>query len=198
MGAQVELREALERFDDAAAHAAFDRLLARLSLDAILDAVVLPLLHELGERWAAGEITVAQEHFASHVLRGRLLGLARGWDRGTGPRAVLACPPGRAPRPGADRVRARAARAGWRITFLGADTPVDTLVDTVGRLQPAALVLAAAVESRWPPVEAAATCLAAETVVWLAGAGADEDVAERCGARLLDLPPLAAAALVAA
>lgn len=198
VGAQVELREALERFDDAAAHAAFDRLLARLSLDAILDAVVLPLLHELGERWAAGEITVAQEHFASHVLRGRLLGLARGWDRGTGPRAVLACPPEEHHDLALIVFGLALREQGWRITFLGADTPVDTLVDTVRRLQPAALVLAAAVESRWPPVEAAARALAAETVVWLAGAGADEDVAERCGARLLDLPPLAAAALVAA
>ena len=33
----VELREALERFDDAAAHAAFDRLLADFSLDAVLE-----------------------------------------------------------------------------------------------------------------------------------------------------------------
>jgi len=37
---------------------------------------------------------VAQEHFASNVLRGRLLGLARGWGEGVGPRAVLACAPG--------------------------------------------------------------------------------------------------------
>ena len=66
----------------AAAHAAFDRLLADLSLDAVLDGAVLPLLHEFGDRWAAGELTVAQEHFASHLIRGRLLGLARGWDRG--------------------------------------------------------------------------------------------------------------------
>ena len=32
-----------------------------------------------------GEVSVAQEHFASAVLRGRLLGLARGFDVGDGP-----------------------------------------------------------------------------------------------------------------
>jgi B12 binding domain len=75
---------------DAAAHAAFDRLLADFSLDAVLDGAVLPLLRELGEAWENGEVSIAQEHFASHLVRGRLLGLARGWDRGSGPRAVLA------------------------------------------------------------------------------------------------------------
>ena len=53
--------------------------------ETVLRDVVLPYLRELGERWERGEATVAQEHFASNVLRGRLLGLARGWGQGTGP-----------------------------------------------------------------------------------------------------------------
>ena len=68
------------------------------SLDTVLDGAVLPLLRELGEGWEKGEVSIAQEHFASHLVRGRLLGLARGWDRGSGPRAVLAGPPERAAR----------------------------------------------------------------------------------------------------
>ena len=63
-----------------------DSLLSLTTLDSLLTEVVLPYLHELGERWERGEVTVAQEHFASAVLRGRLLGLARGWGRGFGPR----------------------------------------------------------------------------------------------------------------
>ena len=56
-----------------------------LSLETVLRDVVLPYLRELGERWERGDATVAQEHFASNLLRGRLLGLARGWGQGTGP-----------------------------------------------------------------------------------------------------------------
>lgn len=52
----------------------------------------MPYLHDVGDRWQRGELSIAQEHFATNVLRGRLLGLARGWGRGDGPRAVLACP----------------------------------------------------------------------------------------------------------
>ncbi|HEY4997001.1 MAG TPA: hypothetical protein VII03_03330, partial [Solirubrobacteraceae bacterium] len=43
--------------------------------------------------WVRGEASIAQEHFASAVLRGRLLGLARGWGGGTGPLGLLACLP---------------------------------------------------------------------------------------------------------
>src|SRR5581483_2525856 len=88
------LAAALASFDDGGAHAAFDILLGQLSIDTLLRDVVVPYLHELGERWERGEVSIAQEHFASTLLRGRLLGLARGWGRGIGPVAVLACAPG--------------------------------------------------------------------------------------------------------
>src|SRR5690348_1235967 len=80
--ARRDLGRALEAFDEPYAQAVLDSLLGMTTLDSVLGEVVLPYLHELGERWECGEATVAQEHFASAVLRGRLLGLARGWGRG--------------------------------------------------------------------------------------------------------------------
>ena len=103
-----DLRQALDAFDEPAAQAVLDRLMSDLSLTAVLRDVVLPYLTELGERWERGTASVAQEHFASNLIRGRLAGLARGWGNGHGPRAVLACPPGRASRLGADGLRHRA------------------------------------------------------------------------------------------
>src|SRR5689334_1872957 len=47
--AHEELAAALEAFDDGAAHAAFDALLARLSIDTLLRDVLLPYLRDLGE-----------------------------------------------------------------------------------------------------------------------------------------------------
>src|SRR6202008_4396315 len=64
------------------------------SVEAVLRDVILPYLRDLGDRWESGVISTAQEHFASFVLRGRLLGIARGFDVGLGPRALLACPEG--------------------------------------------------------------------------------------------------------
>ena len=192
--ASVELRQALEQLDDAAAHAAFDRLLADYSTRAVLADVVLPLLHELGAGWERGEISVAQEHFASNLLRGRLLGLARGWDRGTGRRAVLACPPGERHDLGLVIFGLALRELGWRITFLGADTPPDTVVETVRRLGPDALVLAVTDAERLDGVaESAAGLGETRTAVWIGGAGA----AEVDGARVLIGSPLDAAEQVA-
>jgi DNA-binding transcriptional MerR regulator len=92
--ARDELDAALLAFDEGRSHAVLDALIARFSLDTVLSDVVLPYLHGLGERWERGEVSVAQEHFASALLRGRLLGLARGWGQGLGPTALLACAPG--------------------------------------------------------------------------------------------------------
>ena len=192
--ASAELRQALEQLDDAAAHAAFDRLLGDYSTRAVLADVVLPLLHELGAGWERGEISVAQEHFASNLLRGRLLGLARGWDRGTGRRAVLACPPGERHDLGLVIFGLALRELGWRITFLGADTPPDTVVETVRRLGPDALVLAVTDAERLDGVaESAAGLGETRTAVWIGGAGA----AEVDGARVLIGSPLDAAEQVA-
>jgi hypothetical protein len=90
----ARLRQALDAFDVPAAQAVLDRLLADLSVPAVLRDVVLPYRADLGERWQGGTASVALEHFASNLIRGRLAGLARGSGSGHGPQALLARPPG--------------------------------------------------------------------------------------------------------
>jgi DNA-binding transcriptional MerR regulator len=192
--AAAELRDALDRLDDVAAHAAFDRLLADVTVAAVLEQVVLPLLRDLGEGWARGEVSVAQEHFASNLLRGRMLGLARGWDRGTGPRAVLACPPGERHDLGLIAFGLALRDQGWRITFLGADTPLDALHEVTRGVRPDAVVLGVADPKRLGQVEEALSELSRETTVWIGGAGARALE----GAEVLAESPVAAAARVAA
>ena len=141
------LQRALDQFDEGAAQAVLDRLLADFTLATTLRDVVLPYLQQLGERWELGEISIAQEHYASHVIRGRLSGLARGWD-GPGPRAILACPP--------DELHDLPLlifgivlnRNGWRVDYFGASTPVDELVGAAVRSRPNLIVLAATTTAR--------------------------------------------------
>jgi MerR family transcriptional regulator, light-induced transcriptional regulator len=137
-----QLRHALEGFDAAAGHAALDRLLGAVSVEIALTEVLIPYLRELGERWADGTVSVAQEHFASQLIRGRLLGLARDWGAGGSASAVLACVPGEAHDLGLVLLGVLIARRGWRVTFLGADTPFDTLENCVRTVQPTLVVLA--------------------------------------------------------
>ena len=77
-----DLAAALDHFDEPRAQAILDRVLAAVTVDTLLGEVILPYLRELGARWERGEATIAHEHFASSVLRGRLLGIARGWGLG--------------------------------------------------------------------------------------------------------------------
>jgi DNA-binding transcriptional MerR regulator len=139
----TELAAALSRFDDGAAHAVFDALLARFSLDTILRDVVVPYLHELGERWERGEVSVAQEHFASTLLRGRLLGLARGWGQGIGRTAVLACVPDEHHDLGLLAFGLALRARGWRIVYLGTDTPISSVADAARSVDPAFVVVSA-------------------------------------------------------
>ena len=122
-----DLAAALDAFDEPRAQAVLDELLAVATVDALLTDVVLPYLRELGERWERGEASIAQEHFASAVLRGRLLGLARGWGRGLGPLALLACLPGEQHDLGLIAFGLALRARGWRVAYLGPDTPLDTL-----------------------------------------------------------------------
>jgi DNA-binding transcriptional MerR regulator len=76
------LRDALEDFDDVAANEVLDEVLAAFTIDALAERVVLPVLREIGNRWESGEASVAQEHFATGVLRARMLSAARNWGAG--------------------------------------------------------------------------------------------------------------------
>ena len=138
-----ELASALARFDDGAANTAFDELLARFSLDTVLRDVVVPYLNELGEDWERGDVSIAQEHFASTLLRGRLLGLARGWGQGIGPTSVLACAPGEHHDLGLLAFGLALRTRGWRIVYLGTDTPIASVADAARSCDPAFVVVSA-------------------------------------------------------
>ena len=187
------LEEALASYDEQGANGVLDRSLATFSTEAVLVDIVMPVLRSLGERWAAGQLTIAQEHFASSVLRGRLLGLARGWGRGTGPLAVLACPPGEQHDLPLLLFGLPLREAGWRIVFLGGETPISTVEQAVVAVAPRVVVLSAARPESLRAVEQELAALATRVTVAIGGQGADAALAERVGAVLLDGDPVEAA-----
>jgi methanogenic corrinoid protein MtbC1 len=182
----THLARALEVYDATLAHEIVDGALARYGTDTVLAEVVLPTLRDIGDRWLAGDLTIAQEHFASNVLRGRLMGLARGWGKGAGPIAVLACPPGELHDLPLIVFGIFLRSSGWRIVFLGSDTPVAEIERAVETVQPRLVVLNATLSA---PLRSAATAvagLATRTSLAVGGAAADQAAADRIGAQLLD------------
>jgi MerR family transcriptional regulator, light-induced transcriptional regulator len=180
-----ELADALEGFDEPQAQAVLDRLLATATVDTFLTEIVLPYLQELGDRWERGDVSVAQEHFASGVLRGRLLGLARGWGLGIGPIAVLACPPGEQHDIGLISFGLALRAHGWRIVYLGPDCPVENAAEACRQLDARLVVLSAVsgdrLKSHLPALEELArTCTLA-----IGGAAAAEPLLESTGVSTL-------------
>lgn len=188
-----ELRAALDALDESAAQRAVDRLLAEFSLQTALRDVLLPFLRELGESWASGGTSIGHEHFASQLLRGRLLGLGRGWDSGSGPRGLLACAPGEQHDLGLLMFALALRERGWRITYLGQDTPLETIAETARAVEPEAIIIAATLPAHFSRSGPKLRRLASHGSVWLAGPGASAALARKLSASLLGDDPLTAA-----
>ena len=194
-----QLRAALDALDETGAHAALDRLLSGFTLETVVREAVLPYLRELGDRWEkTGGAMIAQEHFASALLRGRLLGLARGWGSGYGPMALLACFPGDQHDLGLICFGLALRSNGWRITFLGPDTPLTTITGTAVLLRPTLVVLTATIPPDQDEVGDGLATIAAIAPLALAGNGAHCGDLLAGGAQLLAEDPFTAAATIAA
>jgi MerR family transcriptional regulator, light-induced transcriptional regulator len=184
------LARSLDDLDEPGAQAALDRLLADFTVETVLREVVMPYLHELGERWAQGRTTVSCEHFASNLLRGRLASLARGWGDGHGPRAILACAPGEQHDIALMAFGIVLHRSGWRVNYFGADTPIGDFARAAAKSRPDLAVLAAVAPERFDGLTSDLSRLAAAVPLALAGAGGTQTLARDAGARLLTGDPV--------
>ena len=180
------LAAALGRFDE-------DGALARFSVPWVLAQVVLPYLGDLGSGWEAGTVSIAEEHVATMVLRGRLLGLARNWGSGAGPRALLAAPPGEHHDLALICFGLGLRESGWRVTLLGPNSPSSSIAEAADALDPAAVVVAGMDGRLLDAVAPDLRAVAQRRRVLLAGPGASAALAARIGADLLPEAPMEAA-----
>jgi methanogenic corrinoid protein MtbC1 len=190
---RAHLAERLGELDEPSAQTTLDSLLAEFTVETVLKDVLIPYLHDLGQHWEHGRVSVAHEHFASNVVRGRLAGLARAWGGGHGPHVLLACAPGELHDIGLMAFGIVLQRLGWRVGYLGADTPVDTLLETADRLGPDLVVLSATAPELFTAAASDLSPLARSRALAIGGAGASDWVAETTGARMLAGDPVSAA-----
>jgi MerR family transcriptional regulator, light-induced transcriptional regulator len=184
--ARARLLEAAQRYDEAGVHAVLDDGIAALGLDVFVRELVLPTLSEIGHRWEEGEIDISQEHFASNLIRGRLLALARLWGRGGGPLALLACAPGEQHDISLIIFGLLLRSYGWRVLFLGADTPLQTLEETAKTTAPDVVVLVTFDPARLRSEGAALRRLGRIAPLFLSGPGASREMSAKVRVRRLD------------
>jgi MerR family transcriptional regulator, light-induced transcriptional regulator len=191
--ARERLVAAAHAYDEAAVHSVLDKALAGFALETVLRELILPALREIGGEWERGELEVGQEHFASNLVRERLLALARLWGRGGGPLAILACAPGERHDIGLIAFGLVLRSHGWRILFLGADTPLSTLGRAVDTTDPRLVVVASMDGALLEAGGAELRRLARSAPLVLSGAGASEALCNRLRIDRLDGDLVAAA-----
>jgi len=187
------LRDSLERFDDGPADRTLERLLGVFTPGAVLRDVVLPYLREVGERWACGEATIAEEHFASNFLEGWMHTMARGWNRSGPYRAVLACIPGERHALGLMAFGLALHDLGWRITYLGADAPVPAIEHAAHAVAANVVALSATQPATLATRLDDLRHLARAHAVAVGGAGATTSRSEWLASRSLPTDPIIAA-----
>jgi methanogenic corrinoid protein MtbC1 len=180
----AEMRRALY---DAAVGSDVDSLRALLDqtftifpVEQALARVVEPVLERVGDGWATGELSVAQEHLVSAAVRARLerqLADARGGTRGV---AVLACVPGERHELGLLMLGTLLRADGWQVAYLGADAPIDDALDLAERVGAALLCLSVTMRDHVASVSKIHMPLGVTLVV--GGPAANERVARRLGA----------------
>jgi MerR family transcriptional regulator, light-induced transcriptional regulator len=191
------LLSAVRDYDEAAVHAVLDETLAGFALETVLQGLILPALREVGDQWERGELEIGQEHFASNLVRERLLGLARLWGRGSGPLAILACAPGERHDIGPIAFGLLLRSHGWRILFLGADTPLSTLGRAIETTAPRLVVVASMDSSLLESEAGELRRLGRSAPLVLSGAGASEELCRQLRIERLDGDLVAAAEAIA-
>jgi methanogenic corrinoid protein MtbC1 len=194
--AQEEIGGALARFDETSAQHVLERLFAAFTPMTVTRDALIPYMRDLGERWSAGRISVAQEHFATNFFQARLLALARGWDRGLGPRALLACAPNEQHTLALIVFGIALHELGWRVTYLGADTPIEALVEAAEIIHPELTVMAATLSHRLHRHRTALRAFSDKWALALGGPGVTTRLTEQVGARHLQEDPVTAASSV--
>jgi DNA-binding transcriptional MerR regulator len=171
-----EILAAFDALDGAQAQRLLALQLSALGVVPFSREVALPLVREIGERWASRRMRIASEHLATAVLRS-LLGsaLLPSVTALRGPRIVFATLAGEQHELGLLMAALSALGAGANPVYLGPDVPVEDLLYAVSRSRAAAVaisVVAAPASGAAGRLEALRAGLPADVHLWVGGASA--------------------------
>ncbi len=137
-----ELLSYVHLLDKGRLEARLAELAAFSTFATLLTTVTTPLLHRLGEAWANGEVSVVSGRFVTEIFKQRLLAMLHATARGAeAPRVVCACPAGEWHELGLLTFAYTIQQEGWQVYYLGANLPVQALLEGCQRLQPALVAL---------------------------------------------------------
>lgn len=125
--------------------------------------VIQPALYQIGEKWQANQVTVAQEHMATAIVQSVMtMGLLRSPPPALiNKRILLACVPGNNHDIGLRMVADAFQLGGWDVQYLGANVPTPALVAQAEEWKPDLVGLSVSFPQQLPVVKAIIAQLAA-------------------------------------
>ena len=142
--AKETLRDALLADDLSTADQVLGQVMALHPLEDLLLHVIRPTMEEIGERWLQGEISVADEHAATHYLRHRMI---LWMETGPPPYPVrptlLACAPNEWHEGSLLMLGVMLRRRRWPVTYLGQALPLEDLAAFAKEARPLAITVVA-------------------------------------------------------
>ncbi|CAL9600154.1 cobalamin B12-binding domain-containing protein [Streptomyces sp. enrichment culture] len=161
--------------EDAAARALFAALDEGAAAEDLLLDVIGAVQRSVGEAWAAGRLTVAQEHAATAIHERVIAAMAHRAppppSRSVGT-VTVACVDGEWHALPARLMAEVLRHRGHRVDFLGAHVPAPHLIAHLHRTAPAALALSSSLPTRLPAAHMAITAAQAVGIPVLAGGAA--------------------------
>jgi len=131
-------------YNDWGAEQILNQAFALHSVEAVATGVIQRGLHEIGELWSRGEVSVQQEHFASALAARQLDALLAATPPPVRKETILlACPPDEWHSFTLLLLTLLLRRRGWNAVYLGANVPLARLEETLQTVQPALVVMAA-------------------------------------------------------
>jgi len=167
----------LEAFDLVAVARALHHAAATHGVSVFLRQYVHPLLVEVGERWARGELDIRHEHLLSEAVEDELRALRQALEPGAvGRPLVLAALPGETHGLPLHIVALAAVARGRRVHLLGLDTPLDEIVHTANATDAEAVGVTVSASNASPRTVTLLNQLHAalppRTALWVGGSGA--------------------------
>lgn len=137
-----ELTGYVQQFDRTRLDARLAECLVHYPFTTLLNTVLTPLMHRLGDLYTAGHLSIASERLMTMLLQQRLLTMLQ--IAAPGPQAPLllcACPPGEKHELGILAFAYAIQQDGWQVCYLGPDLPISALQDSCQQMQPALVAL---------------------------------------------------------
>jgi MerR family transcriptional regulator, light-induced transcriptional regulator len=185
--------EDISRLEASQLQSHLDEAAVELGRIEMLDRLLVPLFHRVGEECSTGKVRIASEHLASAVV-GRFLDSLQGASLvGEGaPGLVVTTPAFQQHHLGALLVAATARMEGWRTTYLGPNLPAEEIAAAARMRQARAVALSIAYPASDPNLSAELERLGrqlrgtAEIIVGGPAARSYQAVLDAIGARCLD------------